>query len=598
MLRLNMLRLKRFYLNLKIRWKIFLIIMFAAFIFSTLGIAAIRISFYIYDMQLYKNVEKVLNMYSVNIEKKLYEINNLSYNILKDKEIQRNLEVLKNDESIYAQFVAANNINNRLFAWHTSMNSPVLSIQIIGNNGIEFSSEVRPFKMDESRKSEIIKNAMEQKGKILWLGPSGQDKAIIQARVIRGISNLNLDTLGTLIIRVDPTELINLYRDFVPEYNSSFYIISPTDIILGEKDDIDLNNILHYIKKNEGYFITDFNKEEKLIIYRKSTDTDWIFINIIPYKSIYKQTIAVRTIVILSYIIVLGMLISISFRFSMSITKPIENLIKRMKIIENSDFENLSEIDPCDDFRKDEIGVLQKVFRLMIAKISSLIKENYVKQIQLKEFEYKALQAQINPHFLYNTLDSINWMAKLVGQQQIALMVKSLADLLRCSISKKEPVITMKEEIKILNDYITIQKIRYQERLDISVNIGEEFEDCLITKFTLQPIVENSINYGLEKKPGICRILIEARSLPDKIEITIRDNGPGIRKDTLEALRRGEIQPKGSGIGLKNINERLKLIFGLQYGLEIDSIEDKGTTVKVFIPLERKVNTDDRKANG
>ena len=578
--------LKKFFLNLKINRKLFLILILGAFVFSTLGMSALQLTFYIYNMELSSNVEKVLNMYSVNIENKLNEISNLSYTILKDKQMQQNLQVLKKKESSYKEFVASSNINSMLEAWYNSMNKLLLSIQIFDAHGTEYSRGVglKEFVLEKDKLKEIIEKARLLSGGNVWVEPTGNDDSIILARTIRMIDNLDLGTLGTLIIRVDPKELIKMYSDFLPQYDSSIYIISSRKVILGEDKNFDFNRLLPFMDKNEGYFITDIHQKKDLVFYRKSVDTDWIFINIVPYESVYEKILAVRIIVILAYIGVLVVLIFLGFKFTRSITKPIEKLTEEMKIVESGNFEGTSLMESDSEGRKDEIGQLHHDFRIMLREINSLIRENYIKQIQVKEFEYKALQAQINPHFLYNTLDSVNWLAKVNDQQQIAVMVKSLGDLLRNSISKKDPVIPIREELKILDDYTTIQKIRYEERLDIEISIGEEILDCLISKLTLQPIVENSINYGLEKNPGLCRITIRARNLNDKIEISLTDNGPGINPEILESLRRGEIQSRGSGIGLKNISDRIKLLFGEAYGLEVDSVENEGTTVRVIIP--------------
>lgn len=583
--------LKKFFLNLKLNRKILIILVSEALIFSTLGMSALQLTFYIYDMQLHDNVEKVLNMYSVNIENKLDEISTLSYTILKDKQMQNNLQQLKTKESSYKEFVASNNINKMLETWYSSMNKLLLAIQIFDANGVEYSRGQKAFRLEDAKKDEIIKKAHMLSGGNIWVEPTGTDNSIILARTIRLIDNLDLGTLGTLIMRVDPQELIKLYSDFLPQYDSSIYIVSAQKVILGKDINFDFKSLLPFMNKKEGYFITDIQKKKDLVVYRKSIDTDWTFINIVPYESIYKKITAVRIIVILSYVGVLIILIFLGFKFTRSITKPIEKLTDEMKVIESGKFEDINFMESYDNNRKDEIGQLHQDFRIMLMEINSLIKENYVKQIQVKEFEYKALQAQINPHFLYNTLDSINWLAKVNNQKHIAVMVKSLGDLLRNSISKKDPVITIREEFKILNDYITIQKIRYEERLDIVINVGEEILDCFISKFTFQPIVENSINYGLEKDPGLCRIVINAKILHNTIEISLSDNGPGISPEMLVSLKRGEIQSKGSGIGLNNISDRIKLLFGEQYGLEVDSIEHEGTTVKVIIPFK---NTHDQ----
>ena len=578
--------LKRIYLNLKIKEKMLIIQILETLLFIAIGLGALQVSFYIYDMQLDENAERALNLYSVNIESALNGVSNLSFNIFKDAGLQRDLEENLDHESSYQQYMLNNDINNILQTWYASAGNLVLSIQVFDMSGAEVGSRDPNFNLTENQKAQIISKARSANGNVVWIPPVNNDDAIILTRTIRKISKLNLTNLGVLVIRVNPKELIDMYSQYLPEYDSNIYILSPTEVILGKKDGLDLGSIMENAKKNSGYFTADLEHKKTLVIYRKSSGTDWIFANIVPYQSIYENVIWIRATLIVFYLLLFALLLFLSLKFSRTITNPIEQLIDKMKTIETGEFENLSEIQVGQPNiqRKDEVGTLQRDFNLMIKEIGYLINENYIKQLQVKEFEYKSLQAQINPHFLYNTLDSINWLAKMNHQQQISVMVKSLGDLMRYSISKKERIITLREELKILNDYITIQKIRYSERLEVSISIGEELYDCLITKLTLQPIVENSINYGLETSPGICRVAIYARILDDRIELNIEDNGPGIREEILEAIKTNSVQSKGSGIGLNNIDDRLKLTFGPQYGLSIDSAVGKGTTVHVYLP--------------
>src|SRR5690606_4633677 len=179
-----------------------------------------------------------------------------------------------------------------------------------------------------------------------------------------------------------------------------------------------------------------------------------------------------------------------------TITRPIESLNAKMKIVQKGNFD-LASVSGDEQFPMDETGQMHRNFRIMISRINDLINENYRKQLAMKESEYKALQAQINPHFLYNTLESINWQAKIGGQKQISQMVEALAYLMRSSINQKEPLVRLAEEKTFILHYITIQKLRFEERLDFRMDIPEDLESCVVPKLVLQPIVENAIQYAL-----------------------------------------------------------------------------------------------------
>jgi two-component system sensor histidine kinase YesM len=177
-------------------------------------------------------------------------------------------------------------------------------------------------------------------------------------------------------------------------------------------------------------------------------------------------------------------------------------------------------------------------------------------------------------------------MAKLSHENNISLMVESLGSLLRSTISNKEYIIPLGQEIEILNYYINIQKLRFEDRLDFRMEIESKYNNVKIPKLILQPIVENSINYGLENMMGTCIIRLYANENEDGLEVVIEDNGPGIEEDILQKIERGQVPPKGLGVGLKNIDDRIRIIFGESHGICINSKAGEGTSVHICIPIE------------
>jgi two-component system sensor histidine kinase YesM len=229
---------------------------------------------------------------------------------------------------------------------------------------------------------------------------------------------------------------------------------------------------------------------------------------------------------------------------------------------------------------------LHRTFRIMVERINTLITENYANELLLKETEFRALQAQINPHFLYNTLESINWLAKVNKQAQISNMVESLGFLLRNSINMKEEILTLGEEIEVVKSYVTIQKYRFDERLAFGLEIPESLLKRRLPKLTLQPLLENAIHYALEPSIGTSSIIVSAELTEEGFFLTVADDGPGMPEDMLDKLRNGERRAKGKGIGLLNIDERIKIAFGDAYGIRIDSAPGRGTRVILTLPYE------------
>ncbi|KAF9121839.1 hypothetical protein BGX30_002346, partial [Mortierella sp. GBA39] len=329
------------------------------------------------------------------------------------------------------------------------------------------------------------------------------------------------------------------------------------------------------ITSETGYFIKEVQGKTYFVAYNRSSATGWTYLNVTPFNQIFRQIVLIKEIVIGVFILIFAFAILWGIRFSRGLTRPIENLIARMKLAEKGNFAEANILaGDQEPPAMDELGLLHRTFRLMVERINDLITENYASRLLIKETEFKALQAQINPHFLYNTLESINWMAKINKQTQISQMVQALAFLLRNSVSLKEPILTLKEELEMVQHYITIQKFRFEERLSFHMDVPEREHFRKIPKLTLQPLLENAIHYALEPSVGTCTISLTSREEADAFILIVEDDGPGMASDTLELLREGRLTTAGNGIGLLNIDERIRFAFGENYGLFIDSAPD------------------------
>lgn len=215
--------------------------------------------------------------------------------------------------------------------------------------------------------------------------------------------------------------------------------------------------------------------------------------------------------------------------------------------------------------------------------------DNIVKEQELKrKTELDALQAQINPHFLYNTLDSIVWMVEGERYEGAVTMVTALARFFRISLSKGKNVISLKDELEHVSNYLTIQNIRYKNKFSYRIQAEDDVLDLACIKLVVQPLVENAIYHGMEYMDGDGEIDIKAYSENDEAIIEVKDNGLGMTEDIVESLlEKVHASKKGSGVGLRNVNERIKLYFGPTYGLEINSEPDEGTSIKIHIPIIR-----------
>ena len=234
-----------------------------------------------------------------------------------------------------------------------------------------------------------------------------------------------------------------------------------------------------------------------------------------------------------------------------------------------------------------EVQNLSDSFGHMVGRIQQLMTTVREEEIVLRKTELKALQAQINPHFLYNTLDTINWMAQKYGADDISTMVRSLGNLFRAAVNSKEDLIPLKMELDVLKDYIRIQQIRFGDRLDFQLHVPDDISNIYVPTLCIQPLVENALKYALEFSDDVCHITVTISEKDTVYQITVANTGSHFEDDLIWKLEHRQVTPQGSGVGLVNINSRLKLLFGDRYGLSIYN-EDGMAIVLLSIPKERE----------
>ena len=295
-----------------------------------------------------------------------------------------------------------------------------------------------------------------------------------------------------------------------------------------------------------------------------------------------KMGYSVFVVIVTCLLIALGLAVILSNY----ITRPINRLIARIRRISENDFS----YDPTIEQSQDEIGQIGKVVNEMTMSIDHLIKETESMYEQRKNIELSLLQSQVNPHFLYNTLDSVHWMAVIQKNPGIANMTRSLVNLLKNIAKGTQDKITLREEISLLQDYIAIQSVRYLETFEFRNEVPDAFCDYRIIKLTLQPLVENAIFHGIEPTGRYGMITLSAYEENDDLILTVTDDGAGMDKAQCAALfTGGGTQSKSAlnGIGVSNVHTRLQLVYGKRYGLSVESEKDKFTRVSVRIPKER-----------
>lgn len=322
---------------------------------------------------------------------------------------------------------------------------------------------------------------------------------------------------------------------------------------------------------------------DRVVLSVASRDSGWRLVRLLPEAGLYGGVRELRnmlTAILLAFVTV-AMLISISISYS--VTKPLSKLIRTMQSVNRGDFSQRFKVK-----YNDEVGQLGRSFNTMMDSIDNLVNTVHVSQLREREAELHALQAQINPHFIYNTLESIRQQAKAEGNEGTAQMVFALGKLLRYSIRIQNQIVTVREEVAHLNNYLFLLNYRFDGKYSLEIDIEERLYGMRVIKLIFQPIVENSILHALEAAVGRGFIRLTGACRDGRAVFTVEDNGQGMAPEELERLREriagGAPAEHTGGVGLQNIHERIRLKYGEDYGVAVESREGRGTTVTVTLP--------------
>ena len=398
----------------------------------------------------------------------------------------------------------------------------------------------------------------------------------------------NSETLGVI--------LVNCKMDYLADICSEMEIVNgQKTLIIGENENIvydrDTAALVNKLDASFLQFIgdkpsntqnVDIKGIKYLISYDSSLLTGWKIVNIIPLDDLYRSINDNRntTVLITSGLILVTVLFLVFTIFPLVIS--LKKLVILMRLIKKGDFNVKLRFD-----RKDEVGQVARTFNSMVKKINSLINEIYVDKIKQKDLELQMLQNQINPHFLYNTLDSIHMMAKINKDNQTSQMAVALGNILRYSISKKNMIVTVREEVEHLKDYVMLQLIRFDDIFDIKFDIDHELFDKHMIKLILQPIVENALYHGINMVESGGKIMILGYMKENNIIFEVIDNGIGMEESQVIKMDNyiNDLDNSMDSIGLKNVHKRIQLHYGTEYGIKIFSKPGAGTKIQAVIPL-------------
>lgn len=574
--------INRFIANIKLRRKIIAVVILVVLIMVTSSALGLSLVVNNYNNLLYTAMAEALTPFVRETEANIQSVEFASSFLISDQNAQDTLEAFIASETQLEKNVTSKELYTTLYT-QASINKYITAITILTNSGEVLTAYTNPMNYDISFYDNIAEAARKKEGRTVWLQSENNTGGIICARSIRKKRNLSLEELGVLIMHVDLEKMIRDAQSTAGSQRpTSIAIISQNDTIFANEG-YDLAGML---PPDEFYGIRVLSGKKYFMVQRPAGSLGWIYMGYSPYNDIFQSIISAQSIFIAAVAVAVGISILVSTRMTKSIIRHFYTLGQKMDSFRNG---NLTPLDVNYDYswREDELGVLHRHYDQMLDSISDLIEDNYVKQLLIKDARIKTLEQQINPHFLYNTLNSIHWKAVAAGHQEISIMVQALAGMLRTALSEQADTIPLHRELEIVGDYIKIQTIRYEERLDYSQVIDPELLNLSVPKMSIQPLIENAIKYSLEEIVETCKIRLRIRKGDDTAVIDVSNSGSTIDEDILEKLAKNEIKPRGQGIGLTNIDARIKLLCGKQYGLRFYN-KDDFTHAIIILPLTDK----------
>jgi two-component system sensor histidine kinase YesM len=418
----------------------------------------------------------------------------------------------------------------------------------------------------------------------LWLPAKNEDEIVYTRKLIDAGS---LRSYGRIIFYMNSGYLDAVSGNHNQIYGGSTAILNRYGEILYAE-----NNIRPIIDAWKQNFLQDSRKQTLIsgngaqyyVTRQFSENSSWEALHIVPRSELLRPSEHLRTYLLLTCLVSLLVTALIAIWISGNVSGNIQKLERTMRRVEEGDL-----TVQVKSTSRDEIGLLGQRFNLMLSRINELIQNLYVERLAKQQAEFQVLKAQIQPHFLYNTLGSILWLARSSKQPVIENMVRNLIGLLKTSVKRKSEFVTVREEFENIDHYLDIQAFRFENRFSVLREVDSTLQDCPMLHFMLQPLVENALLHGIEMSKGNGVLTLRAYRSEKNLVLEVEDNGVGMNEDKLEQIMEQEdcaTYPGMHSIGVRNVNERIKLYYGEDYGLYYRSAEGEGTLATVILPMD------------
>ncbi|WP_158289682.1 cache domain-containing sensor histidine kinase [Paenibacillus flagellatus] len=410
-------------------------------------------------------------------------------------------------------------------------------------------------------------------------------------RAIKDVYGTN-ETIGVALFEMKPDRIRDILGQVDFHSSGVTFMVDGAGRIVGTPDDDRLAGIGTFelslpAASPGGMMRTSYKGHDTVLVHDPMYIEGWKLVGMAPADHFIRDSLEIRGFTVVLAASLVFVAVALALVASSRMSKPVRRLMQAMKRAREGDFQV-----QIGERRRDEFGVLYDSFNLMVSRIKSLIDELYIQRLLQTELQLKMMASQINAHFLYNTLDSIHWISRIYKVDEISTMIFGLSNYLRISLSEGKPEVTVREAVQLIDSYLSIQQVRYQDRFTVRMSVDETLSDYSVLKNIFQPIVENAIYHGLETKKGKGELAIRWMREDDRLVYEVADNGVGIEPAKLAEIRESLGSPELIGgdegcFALKNIHSQLKLAYGEGHGPHIESERGTGTVVRLTVPLRK-----------
>lgn len=570
---------------ISVQAKFLLILFLALVVVAGACFFSSRLPYAAYDVQLHNANVQTLALFADKIETELNGFSQLSLQILGDNIIQKNLSVMARTSPGEREWIKAKQlIDEHFYSFtQTRQNARALYIQLNHRNiRFSFIRGNRTCELTADTIRQAVHAARAAEGRPAWITVAGDQPTMMLARDIREIRNLTLIPMATIMIDVDVAWIVSSCQAKMAGLSGPLSMaIYDSSLCLYASDD----RITQLQMDGDGYGVFQVDGQEMLCT-RFTSSQGWQMVSAMPYGEIMSDIRATARLSLLIAIGATALALLCGAVLIASVLRHLDVLLQKFDAFAQGHAP--AEKDEAYQDRRDEIGRLHRHFDRMARDYDRVVRDNYEKRLFIQEAQTRQLKAQIRPHFLYNTLQSIYCMAQADGQTQIAAMTDALGKMLHASLSDPRDLVPVRDDYVIAREYMRIQLLRYGARLQIAYEIPPALESTLVPAMTLQPLVENAVQHAAEEMTDTCLIRVYGQiSAEGGVDIVVEDNGPGMDEQIIDKLESGEIKPDGLGIGIRNIHRRIQLSFSDAYGLRIRR-EDGCTRVYIHVPQTKE----------